>query len=185
MMWGGKFAPSNWRFCNGELLQIRQYNSLYSIIGTTYGGDGINTFGLPNLVGRFPVGAGTGQDLSERKLGEIGGADKVTLTMNEMAAHTHDTPNTPIPNYNFKMMATTEAGTEDSPEGNMLANYSSADIYTNEGSEATVAMGRSDMDLAHITDIKFVGGGQDHENFQPYLSISFIIAVNGPVPSNS
>jgi len=155
-MFAGNFAPAGWMFCNGQLLPISEYETLFNLIGTTYGGDGQSTFGLPDLRGRLPVHMGSGFVLSQN-----GGAETVTLTTSTIPTHTHT------------VLATTNPNTVSLPGGNFLA--SGPDIY-----DQNVA-GTSTMAAA----IGPVGGSQPHDNFQPYLCVSFIISLFGVFPSQN
>ncbi len=148
------FPPKGWAFCNGALLQINQNQALFSVLGTTYGGDGRNTFGLPNLQGRTPMHVGNGI-----VLGEMGGETTHTLNISEVPAHTHQangtktTGDSPIPASNYLGGA---------------ANFYSALANATSINPATVSA---------------VGGSQPHENMAPYLVLNFIIALQGIFPS--
>ena len=155
-MFGGNFAPAGWMFCNGQLLPISEYETLFNLIGTTYGGDGQSTFGLPDLRGRLPIHQGSGFVLAQN-----GGAETVTLTTSTIPAHTHT------------VSATTNSNTASLPNGNFLA--AGPDIYDqNKPGTSTMAPA-----------ISSVGGSQPHDNFQPYLCVSFIISLFGVFPSPS
>ncbi|WP_263349830.1 phage tail protein [Acidicapsa acidisoli] len=155
-MFGGNFAPAGWMFCEGQLLPISENEVLFNLIGTTYGGDGQSTFALPDLRGRLPIHTGAGFVLAMN-----GGAESVTLTTNQMPAHTHT------------VLATTNPNTSSLPGGNFLA--SGPDIYDlNRPGNATMAAA-----------IGSIGGSQPHDNFQPYLCISFILSLFGVFPSQS
>jgi microcystin-dependent protein len=155
-MFGGNFAPAGWMFCNGQLLPISEYETLFNLIGTTYGGDGQSTFALPDLRGRLPVHTGSGFVLSQ-----IGGAETVTLTTSTTPAHSHT------------VFATTNSNTASLPNGSFLA--AGPDIYDQN------KPGTSTMAAA----IGPAGGSQPHDNFQPYLCVSFIISLFGVFPSPS
>jgi microcystin-dependent protein len=155
-MFAGNFAPAGWMFCEGQLLPISQYETLFNLIGTTYGGDGQSTFGLPDLRGRLPIHQGSGFTLSQN-----GGAETVTLTTSQMPAHTHT------------INATTNSNTVSLPNGAFLA--SGPDIYDQN------KPGNANMAPA----ISSVGGNQPHNNFQPYLCVSFILSLYGVYPSQS
>ncbi len=154
----GNFAPRNWAFCNGELLSISAYESLYSLLGTTYGGDGRTTFALPDLRGRIPLSPGQGPNLSNYNPGNKGGSETVTLTTSQIPSHTH------------QLKASSEDATLDNPTNNALAK-SSANIYNSN--DANVM-----MNAASIGNT----GGQPHENRQPILATNYIICVNGIYP---
>ncbi|OXB08677.1 phage tail protein [Flavobacterium plurextorum] len=159
-MFAGTFAPRGWLFCNGQLLPIPQYSTLFSIIGTTYGGDGINNFALPDLRGRVPVGQGQGPGLSPRNLGETSGNENVTLTISNMPAHNH------------QLNASTAVGTSNVPTGNVLANTSVLDKEYN-GSPNT-AMNNASIGIS--------GSNAPVTIMQPFQTINFIIAIEGIYP---
>lgn len=146
-------APRGWAFCNGQLLSIAQNQALFSILGTTYGGDGVTTFALPNLQGRVPIEVGNGI-----VLGESAGSTNVTLTTQQIPAHTH------------QLFASAAAGSED-PE--------------NKGPAGAKAYAPATAPAAMGTSIGPTGGNQPHDNMQPYLTINFIIALVGIYPSRN
>lgn len=160
-MFGGNFAPRNWAFCNGQLLSIAQNSALFSLLGTTYGGNGTTTFALPDLRGRTPIHAGQGPGLSNRVLGESSGSENVTLIVSQMPSHTHAvTPG-----------ASSSAATSENPSGQVPAAggaYDSAANATLQG----VTSGAT-------------GGSQPHTNMPPYLVINYIIALQGIFPSRN
>jgi len=162
-IFAGNFAPRGWAFCNGELLPIAQNTALFSLLGTTFGGDGRTTVGLPDLQGRAPMHPGNGPGLTARKLGQKVGAETVTLTEAQMAAHPHPEQGTPAP-----AQATTAAG-------NLLARSPDEDAY---GSPGTVVA----MNPDSTTN---TGGGGAHGNVQPFLALNFIIALVGLYPPRS
>lgn len=154
-MFAGNFAPAGWMFCEGQLLPISENETLFQLIGTTYGGDGESTFALPDLRGRLPLHQGNGFILAE-----TGGAEEITLTVSQIPAHSHP------------MLAQAAAASSASPKDNVLAQPT-ASIYntgTNMVNMAAQAIGP-------------VGGSQPHTNFQPYLCIDFIISLFGIFPS--
>lgn len=150
------FPPKGWTFCNGQLLPINQNQALFSILGTTYGGDGRQTFGLPNLQGRSPVHVGNGI-----ALGEMGGETSHTLNISELPAHNH------VP------VGSSVGATLSSPAGNLFAVQQTKPFDPNGGSS---------MNPACITA---TGGNQPHENMSPYLVLNFIIALQGIFPSQN
>jgi microcystin-dependent protein len=155
-MFAGNFAPAGWMFCQGQILPISEYDVLFNLIGTTYGGDGQSTFALPDLRGRVPLHMGSGFVLSQS-----GGVETVTLNTNQIPAHTHT------------VLATTNPNTATLPGGNVLAT--GPDIYDqNKAGNATMAAA-----------ISSIGGNQPHDNFQPYLCVSFILSLFGVYPSPS
>ena len=159
-MFAGNFAPRNFAFCDGFLLPSAQNTALFSIMGTIYGGDGRTTFGLPDLRGRLPMHAGNGPGLTQRRIGERGGADTATLTMQNMPPHVHNA------------IATNEAPDTASPAN---ATPAMAPIYESGGNATAMAN----------EALLPTGGGQAHNNQQPYLRLNFIIALQGLFPSRS
>lgn len=149
------FVPRGWLPCDGQLLPISQYSPLFAILGTTYGGDGVSTFALPNLQGRAPVHAGNGIDL-----GQYGGEEGHTLTSAEMPQHKH------------QVLANSEAATKDSP----AKGYWATSTYTLYDFDASVALAAG--------AISNTGGNQPHPNMQPYLVANFCIAMQGIFPSH-
>lgn len=163
-MGGMNFAPLGYALCQGQLLPIAQNTALFSLLGTTFGGNGQTTFALPDLRGRVPVGWGQGPGLSNRVLGEAGGAETVTLLNTQIPAHTHT------------LMAVTEAGDASAPGGAFLANSGALDKeYKSTGTP--VAM--------NSNAISITGGSQPHSNIQPYLVLNFYIALQGIYPSRN
>jgi microcystin-dependent protein len=159
-MFGGNFAPAGWMFCEGQLLAISEYDTLFNLIGTTYGGDGQQTFGLPDLRGRLPIHQGN-NGVSNYVIGQLGGVENVTLSTNQIPAHTH------------AVTASSSPSSTSIPNGNYLA--SGPDIY-DQGKPGTAVMASA---------ISFVGGTQPHSNFQPYLCVYFIISLFGIYPSQT
>jgi microcystin-dependent protein len=155
-MFAGNFAPAGWMFCEGQLLPISENETLFQLIGTTYGGDGESTFALPDLRGRLPIHQGNGFILAE-----TGGAEEITLTVSQIPAHSHP------------KLASAEASQSSSPQGNVLATPVGS-IYSSVPS-SVVAF--------HPTAVVPVGGSQPHTNFQPYLCVNFIISLFGVFPS--
>jgi microcystin-dependent protein len=153
------YAPKGYAMCNGQLMAINQNQALFSLLGTTYGGNGIQNFGLPNLQGRTPLGAGSGI-----VLGQSGGQDAHTLVAAEVPSHVH------------ALQATTTAATASTPGGNLLANTSgAATLYA-------VASALAPMNAATIAN---AGGSQPHENRQPFLAMNWCIALAGIFPSQN
>lgn len=157
IMFAGNFAPKSWAFCNGQLLSIAQNTALFSILGTTYGGDGMTTFALPDLRGRVPLHPGTGPGLTPRQLGESTGEESVTLLTNQIPAHNH------------ALLAAAQDPAVRDPTNNALAQ---AQIYTT----------RPPSTPMQATSIGPTGGSQPHDNMQPFLGINFIIALEGVFP---
>lgn len=155
-MFAGNFAPAGWMFCEGQLLPISENETLFQLIGTTYGGDGESTFALPDLRGRIPIHQGNGFILAE-----TGGVEEVTLTVNQIPAHSHP------------LLASTSGGTIATPVNNLLAESVAINPYIED-------QANSNMNAAAVSA---VGGSQPHTNFQPYLCINFIISLFGIFPS--
>jgi microcystin-dependent protein len=168
-IFGFNFAPLGWAFCNGQILPISQNTALFSLLGTTYGGDGKSNFGLPNLQGSAPMHPGQGPGLSLHDLGETGGSDTVTLLQSEIPAHAHAINCLDGPRV---------AGQIGSPGNGILAKTggSPANAYTS-GVSANQSMGTN--------MIAPVGGNQPHNNLMPYLTLNFCIAMQGVFPPRS
>jgi microcystin-dependent protein len=165
-IFGFNFAPVGWALCNGQLLPISQNTALFSLLGTTYGGNGTSTFGLPNLQGCAPLDAGQGPGLSDRVLGETGGQTTVTLSSNHLPIHAHSNA------------AFTSAGNQNSPVNNACATAKvqrqTANLYSSTDG-ATMNAGA----------LAATGGGQPHNNMPPYLVLNFCIAMQGVFPSRN
>lgn len=168
-VFAGDFAPQGWALCNGQLMSISQNTALYSILGTSFGGDGTTNFALPNLSGSVPMHWGQGPGLTPRELGQSVGAPEVTLTTATMPSHSH------------QAMALAASGQTKLSTGSVFAEDPSAGphqpgqpLYT---SSANTAMSGAALASA--------GGGQPHNNMQPYLGLTFIIALEGEYPSRS
>jgi microcystin-dependent protein len=161
-MFAGNFAPAGWALCNGQLLPISENDALFTLIGTTYGGDGQTTFALPDLRGRLPVHQGTGPGLGSYILGETGGAELVTLTVNQLPAHNH------------RAQGTSGEADRRNPKGALPARPREA-AYADSGSPASL----------NASIVSPAGGSQPHSNMQPYLCVHFIISLFGifPIPS--
>ena len=164
-IFAGNYAPRGWAFCDGQLLPIAQNTALFSLIGTTYGGDGRTTTALPNLQGRAPMHPGRGPGLTARRLGERGGAETATVSPAQMAAHTHG--------LSASEEETGEAGATD-PVGNWFG--SAIQLYQDSAPNVQ-------MSGAMLPDAP--GEGQEHNNMQPFLAMYFIIALTGVYPSRS
>ncbi len=160
-MFAGTFAPRGWAFCDGQLLAVSQNDALFSLLGRTYGGDGINTFGLPDLQGRIPLHAGQGPSLSERRLGSKGGSEEVTLTSGQLPTHTH------------QPTANDDTNTNVDPAGR-VTGHPVRNIYRAPPDNSL------SFNSAAITAL---GGGESHTNLMPFLCINFIIALFGIYPS--
>ena len=159
-------APSGWLACDGSSLSISNYQVLYQLLGTTFGGDGSSTFNLPDLRGRVPVHAGQGNGLSNYQLGQVGGTEQVTLTTQTMPSHNHP------------MMATSRPGTSAAPSnGGALASMATSDT----SAQAYVSPGGGQTNLT-VTSIGFTGGGQPHSNIQPSQALLYVICTEGQYP---
>jgi microcystin-dependent protein len=161
-MFAGSFAPAGWAFCDGQLMPISENDALFILIGTTYGGDGEETFALPNLQSRVPIHMGTSLGTTFQ-LGEAAGVESVTLTTNQIPSHTHP------------FLASTNTGVSSNAQGNTLSSSPSILMYI-EGQAP-------DTNLAAA--IGPVGGSQPHDNFQPFTVISFIISLYGQFPTQN
>ncbi len=160
-MFGGNFAPAGWAFCAGQQLPISQNEVLFNLIGTTYGGDGQETFDLPDLRGRTPLHAGQGPGISQNYvLGETGGVESVTLNTNQIPVHSH------------AFVGSTNPATAASPSGAIFAAAVAAPLFY---------AGTPDVNL-NSQSVQAVGGSQPHDNMMPTLAISFIIALFGVFP---
>lgn len=165
-MFAGNFAPRGWAFCDGQLLPISQNQALFSLLGTTYGGDGVTTFALPDLRGRAPIHAGNGPGLSNYPLGQRGGLEQVTLAISQLPNHAHTA----------QVNATSPVGRgqgSDTPVNNFWAEGGSYSATSN----ATMS--------ANAVTVQPTGGNQPHENRQPYATINYIIALQGTFPSRN
>ena len=181
MMFGGNFAPRGWALCDGQLLAISSNSALFSILGTTYGGDGRTTFGLPDLRGRFPLHPGNGPGLSPVNLGQKRGSESVTLSVNNLPAHNHPFTFTPNPISASMGSNSSEANTDD-PDGAYPA-VSNNDIYSDSAdgtmSAITVSGGGG------TGEIGFTGNGVPVSTVNPGLGVNFIIALQGVYPSRN
>jgi microcystin-dependent protein len=155
-MFAGNFAPAGWMFCEGQLLPISEYETLFNLIGTTYGGDGQSTFGLPDLRGRLPLHQGNGLILAE-----TGGVEEVTLTVSQIPAHAHP------------LQASAAPGTSGEPNGRVLAKTTTGLADIDEASSVNMA----------AASVGATGGSQPHTTLQPYLCVDFIISLFGIFPS--
>jgi len=155
-MFAGNFAPAGWQFCEGQLLPISENETLFQLIGTTYGGDGQSTLALHDLRGRLPIHQGNGFILAE-----TGGAEEITLTVSQIPAHSHP------------LLGSTGNGSQATPQNNVLASSTVMTPYASETPTPQMAP----------NSISAVGGSQPHSNFQPYLCVDFIISLSGIFPS--
>jgi len=168
IMFGGNFAPRGWAFCDGQLLPISQYSALFSILGTTYGGDGRTTFGLPDLRGRLAIGPRNGPGLSDYRLGEKGGSETNTLGTHQIPSHGHTTT----------LKASSDESTLYDPTNAVLTNSGARDA---EYGPATNLVNMSNASIVSGN----TGGGQPVNNLQPLLAVNYIIALQGLYPPRS
>jgi microcystin-dependent protein len=154
-MFGGNFAPAGWMFCEGQLIPISEYETLFNLIGTAYGGDGQETFALPDLRGRLPIHQGNGFIV-----GETGGSESITLTVNQIPSHGHP------------LLASSSVANDPNPNNNVLGEPSLFTTFVAANPAATMS----------TSFISPVGGSQPHSNMQPYLCVSFIISLFGIYP---
>ncbi len=162
IMFGGNFAPRGWALCDGQLLSIAENSALFSILGTTYGGDGRTTFGLPDLRGRVALHEGSGPGLSPRPLGSSGGSETNTLSINQLPSHNHQVA-----------LPVKEEGDTDNPAGNSIAG------------DGTNAFGTTTDGILGATATGNTGGGQSVNNMPPYRVVNYIIALVGLFPSRN
>lgn len=162
LLFCGNFAPRGYALCNGQLLSIAQNTALFSILGTTYGGDGQSTFALPDLRGRVPNHFGQGPGLSDYALGEVGGSEAETMTTSQMPSHSH------------QLIANAAPGTVTRPDGGVLARAAAANFAP---APDGTAMNPGALSAA--------GGGQPIPILQPFLTINFCIALEGIFPSRN
>jgi microcystin-dependent protein len=163
-VFAGTFAPRDWAFCNGQSLAISQYDALYALLGTTYGGDGVNTFNAPDARGRVPVGQGTGPGLTARVQGQMYGTETVTLLGTQIPAHTHT------------VSVSDTTANLNTPSGQLIGkgnHYQGPNITT----------GRTGQLLPNA--VGAIGGSQPHENMMPFLAMSFILCLQGIFPSRN
>ena len=163
MLFAGNFAPRGWAFCSGQILSIAQNTALFSILGTTYGGNGQTTFALPDLRGRVAISSGQGPGLSNYYLGQAGGEETVTLNMEQMPMHLH------------MAAASAEGGTSATPNGGVWAGSTARDSIYAATADTTM----------NPQAISTTGGNQPHNNMPPYLGVNYIIALEGIFPSRN
>ncbi len=161
----GNFAPNGWMFCQGQFLPISENEVLFNLIGTTYGGDGQETFALPNLAARVPVHMGTGSSGTTYQLGETGGVESVTLNVNQIPAHTHQ-------------FVVNSASNSDKPGGNVFANSLAAKPFAAGPMAGTEPFMKAN-------NIGVTGSSQPHDNMIPFLGVNYIISLFGVYPSQT
>jgi microcystin-dependent protein len=162
-MFAGNFPPNGWMFCEGQTLPISENDVLFQLIGTTYGGDGEETFNLPNLASRVPMHMGTGPDGTTYQIGEMAGTEQETLTIQQIPNHTH------------AFTGSSANGSQANPSANIMATMTSVTPYAEDFVAANFAP----------NTISPTGGSQPHENTQPFLCINFIISLFGVFPSQT
>ncbi len=170
-VFAGNFAPLNWAFCNGATLPIANYEALYTLIGTIYGGDGQTTFNLPNLSSRIPVGTGQGPGLANVILGQLAGSENATMTSNQMPSHNH------LGSGSISIPTLSEADTSGSPTDAELAGLAKA--YSTEAADSFLKAGTSTVTLTAA------GQGVSFSILQPYLATNYIICTVGIFPSRN
>ena len=178
-IWPGNFAPVGWEFCRGQLLSISEYETLFNLIGTTYGGDGTETFALPDLQGRTPLHPGTGPSGDTYQLAETGGTETVTLAINNLPPHQHTLTG-----------ALSIPALGENPGKLTAANYpaitSGQQVYsTAKGADTLAPLKVESRAAGEMMQVLPAGGSQPHDNMQPYLVINFIICLYGDFPSQT
>lgn len=162
-MFAGNFPPVGWMFCEGQTMAISENDALFTLIGTTYGGDGTETFNLPNLASRVPIHMGTGPDGTTYQIGEFAGTEQETLTVQQIPIHTHP------------FTASTAAASSNSPSGQVIAQSGQRAVYIEDNTTTNLAP----------SSISPAGGSQPHDNTQPFLCINFIISLFGVFPQQT
>lgn len=193
-LFASNFAPKNWAYCAAQVVQIRANTALFSILGTTYGGDGTTTFMLPDLQGRVALGAGQGNGLSNYNLGAKAGTETVTLNLTQIPAHNHQAIAQPGPGSGtIKVMAVGNAGGASTPGGNYIGQDTGNSLTSYASSGALVAMDPRSVKISNVVatagtasvTLANNGGGQPHNNLQPYTALNYIICMYGIFPSRN
>lgn len=169
-IWANTYVPRGWAYCNGQLINISQYTALFSVVGTLYGGDGYNSFALPNLAGRAAMGQGQGPGLTTRRVGDVVGQSRVTVTQSEMPPHSHDA------------IANDAPGGTAAPAGDYLAQ---GQTTSGRGSHDRPIYNGSANASMYPDTVSLTGGNEAHENMQPFLAVNFCMALDGLYPSRS
>ncbi|MGJ1269815.1 phage tail protein [Sphingobacterium spiritivorum] len=184
----GNFAPAGWMFCAGTLLSISNYQALYAIIGTTYGGDGVTTFGVPDLRGRVPVGTGQGPGLTNVVLGQKIGTETVTLLSSNLPGHTHsavvNATNVPFAVKVSQAASTLHAAVTGSQLGQPMYNNAPTLGFNSDVPDKVMSNSSLNANSLTITTTS-MGGSLAHENMQPFLTANYIICVEGIFPSRN
>lgn len=179
-MFAGNFAPRGWALCNGQLMAIQQNNALFSVLGTTYGGDGRTTFALPELRGRVPVHAGSGPGLTPRPLGQKAGTETNTLSVAQLPSHSH----TAQLKGKVRIPASDDSANADFPTNNYMATTSSGSKAYRSSPGTGIYMADPDISGLSVT-VDAVGGGQAVNNMPPFQTVNYIICLQGSFPSRS
>lgn len=167
-LFAGSYAPAGWLLCAGQLLSISEYDTLFALIGTTYGGDGVTTFQMPDLRGRLPVGQGNGPGLTPRVIGEQFGVEAVTLLTPQIPSHSH-----------IFSASTASPSTSPSPAGNVFAHSDADNIY------APLPTTGADPQVMNVASVQAAGGTQPHNNIMPTTAMNYIMCVAGIFPSRN
>lgn len=182
-LFAGNFEPEAWRFCQGQIIEIKGNEALYSLLGTNYGGDGKVTFGLPDLRGRAPISGGQGKDLPSYKLAEKGGVEKAAMTVDNMPRHSHSGKAT------FEGKASLDASNSvysnsGNPQNQVPANYKFEHLYA-KTTDGTMG-GGIDVSVDQYSDVKVseTGGGLPFDIMSPFVAINYIICVSGVYPQH-
>jgi len=172
-MFGGNFAPAGWMLCQGQLLPISQYDTLFNLIGTTYGGDGQTTFALPDLRGRFPIHLGTSSTGTNYTIGEKAGVEQVTLNVTQIPVHSHP------------VIADGNNATTGDPTNAYYANSSPTDAFTVPTGPNSINPAAPRLKNFNAAVLPSQGGSQPHDNMQPFLVVNYIISLFGVFPSQN
>lgn len=173
---GFNFAPAGWAFCDGSLLPISENETLFQLIGTTYGGDGESTFALPDLRGRIPLGTGQGPALQNYTLAQTGGSETITLTVTQLPSHAHPIDTSAL---TASLKCRNGAGNQRTPVGNVHAIEAAGATMPYSSASANATMNGDPIDITGVAD---AGGIEPHDNIQPYLGLNFCISLFGVFP---
>jgi microcystin-dependent protein len=176
---GFDFAPVGWALCDGSLLPISENETLFQLIGTTYGGDGQTTFALPDLRGRIPIGSGQGPGLQNRILGETGGTEAVALTVQQIPSHSHAVDTSGL---TASLRCKAGPGNQRSPVGNVHAIEAAGATMPYSSAEPNATMSGVPVDISGMSE---AGGIDSHDNMQPYLTLNYCISLFGVFPSQT
>lgn len=189
-IWSGNFAPRGWAFCQGQLLSIAQNTALFSILGTTYGGNGQTTFGLPDLRGRAPISQGQGPGLSSYVLGQMSGVENVTLTLNELPAHNHTVALSGTGDVSVSLGASSANGNASTPgpttvPAKVASGLNTLNAYSTTAPDTTLLPVTTTTTVAVNGNTGISGSNTPVPIMQPYLAVNFIIALEGIYPSRN